>query len=262
MDFQKANWCGSSGNVEALLVVNFLQSWCWYWWVAGILELIVFQTASIREQLVFSQWSISWQLWICGRTRQLACDSLWQRACVQTSATHSLTDPQEQMQEDGSTSKKNWSQTNSTPKRHIIIIYSWGVRRRSFKKMLSKGEFLNSLITLKSLRYPWGRPQWIDASGEPPNLRFRTWGFTFHSWLTHTVNGQHSILTVLMYLWVRHTMTLEVSGSFFLNKCKEMQICRDILMTFMTFMTFMTHGNIIYDIHEPLQLENIAHVGS
>ena len=167
-----------------------------------------------------------------------ACDSV--RVCKHQPLTYSLTDPQEQMQEDGSTSKKNWSQTNSTPKRHIIIIYSWGVRRRSFKKMLSKGEFLNSLITLKSLRYPWGRPQWIDASGEPPNLRFRTWGFTFHSWLTHTVNGQHSILTsVLMYLWVRHTMTLEVSGSFFLNKCKEMQICRDILLTSMTFMTFM-----------------------
>ena len=166
-----------------------------------------------------------------------ACNSV--RVCKHQPLTYSLTDPQEQMQEDGSTSKKNWSQTNSTPKRHIIIIYSWGVRRRSFKKMLSKGEFLNSLITLKSLRYPWGRPQWIDASGEPPNLRFRTWGFTFHSWLTHTVNGQHSILTVLMYLWVRHTMTLEVSGSFFLNKCKEMQICRDILLTSMTFMTFM-----------------------
>ena len=45
-------------------------------------------------------------------------------------------------------------------------------------------------------------------------------------------------------------------------KYREMQICRDILMTFMTFMTFMTHGNVIFDILEPLHLENTAHVGS
>ena len=37
------------------------------------------------------------------------------------------------------------------------------------------------------------------------------------------------------------------------EKFREMQICRDILMTFttfMTFMTFMTHGNVIFDILE------------
>ena len=38
------------------------------------------------------------------------------------------------------------------------------------------------------------------------------------------------------------------------DKCREIQICRDILVTFMTvmtFMTFMTHGNVILDILEP-----------
>ena len=38
------------------------------------------------------------------------------------------------------------------------------------------------------------------------------------------------------------------------EKYREMQICRDILMTFMTFMTFvtfMTQGNVIFDILEP-----------
>ena len=40
------------------------------------------------------------------------------------------------------------------------------------------------------------------------------------------------------------------------EKCKEMHICRDILMT------FMPHGNVIFDILEPLHLVNIAHVGS
>ena len=34
-------------------------------------------------------------------------------------------------------------------------------------------------------------------------------------------------------------------------KYREMQICRDILMTFMIFMTFMTQGNVIFDILEP-----------
>ena len=44
------------------------------------------------------------------------------------------------------------------------------------------------------------------------------------------------------------------------EKFREMQICRDILMTFMTFMTFMTHGNVIFDILETLAFKNIAHV--
>ena len=33
-------------------------------------------------------------------------------------------------------------------------------------------------------------------------------------------------------------------------------------MTFMAFKTFMTHGNVIFDILEPLAFRNIAHVGS
>ena len=32
-------------------------------------------------------------------------------------------------------------------------------------------------------------------------------------------------------------------------KCREMQICRFILIT---FMTFMTHGNVIFDVLEPI----------
>ena len=46
---------------------------------------------------------------------------------------------------------------------------------------------LVSIITLKGLR-PWVWPQWIDGSGEGV-AQFevhRTWGFTFHSWVTHT----------------------------------------------------------------------------
>ena len=39
-----------------------------------------------------------------------------------------------------------------------------------------------------------------------------------------------------------------------IGKCREMQICRDILITFMTFVTFMKHGNVIFDI---LELEEI-----
>ena len=40
------------------------------------------------------------------------------------------------------------------------------------------------------------------------------------------------------------------------ENCREMPICRDILMT------FKTHGNAILDILEPQHLENMAHVGS
>ena len=41
-------------------------------------------------------------------------------------------------------------------------------------------------------------------------------------------------------------------------KYREMQICRDILMTFMTFMTFMTHGNVIFYILAPTALRNYS----
>ena len=40
------------------------------------------------------------------------------------------------------------------------------------------------------------------------------------------------------------------------EKSREMQISRDILMT------LMTHGNVIFDILEPLAFRNISHVGS
>ena len=44
-----------------------------------------------------------------------------------------------------------------------------------------------------------------------------------------------------------------------IGKCREMQICRDILITFMTFVTFMKHGNVIFDILDHACVDNVIH---
>ena len=43
------------------------------------------------------------------------------------------------------------------------------------------------------------------------------------------------------------------------EKCREMQICKDILINIMIFMTFMTHGNVIFDILDHACVDNVIH---